>query len=35
MLGFAVSFPQSPAAHMVDYVVNRRFLEDLYGEVEE
>ncbi|HXK39454.1 MAG TPA: Z1 domain-containing protein, partial [Candidatus Paceibacterota bacterium] len=35
MLGFAVSFPQSPAAPMIDYVVNRRFLEDLYGEVEE
>ena len=32
MIGFAVSFPHSPDAPAVDYVVNRRFLEELLGD---
>jgi hypothetical protein len=32
IIGFAVSFPHSPDAPTVDYVVNRRFLEELLGD---
>jgi hypothetical protein len=35
LMGFAVSFPKSPDAPMVDYVVNRRFVEELSGETDE
>jgi hypothetical protein len=35
MIGFAVSFPFSPNAPAVDYVVNRRYLDELFGEDEE
>lgn len=32
LVGFAVSFPHSPAAPTVDYVVNQRFLDELFSE---
>lgn len=32
IMGFAVSFPWSPDAPMVDYVVNQRFISELAGE---
>jgi hypothetical protein len=35
LIGFAVSFPVSPDAPMVDYVVNQRFVEELLGESDE
>jgi hypothetical protein len=35
MVGFAVSFPHSPAAPTVDYVVNRQFLDELFAEPDE
>ncbi len=35
MIGFAVSFPHSPAAPTVDYVVNRQFLDELFAEPDE
>jgi hypothetical protein len=34
VIGFAVSFPHSPDAPAVDYVVNRRFLEELLGDAD-
>jgi len=35
LVGFAVSFPESPDAPAMDYVVNRQFLSELLGEDEE
>jgi hypothetical protein len=35
MIGFAVSFPFSPDAPAVDYVVNRRYLDELFGDEDE
>lgn len=35
IMGFAVSFPWSPDAPLVDYVVNQRFVEELSGDSEE
>ena len=32
IMGFAVSFPWSPDAPMVDYVVNQRFIDELAGD---
>ena len=32
IMGFAVSFPWSPGAPLVDYVVNQRFVEELAGD---
>jgi hypothetical protein len=32
MMGFAVSFPKSPDAPAMDYVVNRRFLQELLAD---
>lgn len=35
LVGFAVSFPHSPSAPTVDYVVNRRFLDELFKDPDE
>jgi hypothetical protein len=35
IMGFAVSFPRSPDAPLVDYVVNQRFVDELAGDAEE
>ena len=35
IMGFAVSFPWSPDAPLVDYVVNQRFVDELAGDAEE
>ena len=35
IMGFAVSFPWSPDAPLVDYVVNQRFVDELAGDPEE
>jgi hypothetical protein len=34
IIGFFVSFPKSPSAPAVDYVVNRVYLEEFYSDTD-